>query len=64
MDNHNIDALFMRGCPQERRKNKGSWERSKSKGRPKSPGKGIRKWWKCGKHGHYKKDCISKNDEK
>ena len=39
MDNHNMDALSVRGLPQERNKNKGSGGRSKSKGRYKSPGK-------------------------
>ena len=38
--------------------------RSKSKGRSKSPGKGIRKCWKCSKVVHYKKDYRSKNVEK
>ena len=56
MDNHSMDALSVRGRPQERNKNKGSEGRSKSKGRSKSLGKGLRKCWKCGKDGHYKKD--------
>ena len=64
MDNHSVDALSVRGRPQERNKNKGYWGRSKSKGRSKSPGKGIRKCWKCGNVGHYKKNCRSKNVEK
>ena len=56
MDNHSMDALSVRGLPQERNKNKGSGGRSKFKGRSKSPRKGIRKCWKCGKAGHY---CYS-----
>ena len=38
--------------------------RYKLKGRSKSLEKGIRKCLKCGKDGHYKKDCRSKNVEK
>ena len=45
-------------------KRKGSRGRYKSKGRSKSPRKGIRKCWKCGKDGNYQKDCRSKNVEK
>ena len=58
MDNHTMDDLSMRGCPQDRNKNKGSG------GRSKSPGKGVRKCWKCDKYGNYKKDYRSKNVEK
>ena len=64
MDNHNMDSLSMRGIPQERKQIRDMGGGFKSKGRSKSPGKGIRKCWKWGKVGHYKKDCISKNANK
>ena len=64
IDNHSMDALFVRGLPRDRNKNKGYVGRFKCKGRSKSLGKGIRKCWKCGKARHYKKDCRSKNVEK
>ena len=64
MDNHITDTLSVRGLPQERKKNKGSGGRSKSKGTSKSPGKGISKCQKCGKVGYYKNECRSKNVEK
>jgi hypothetical protein len=38
--------------------------RSKSKGRSKSPGKFVRVCWRCGKEGHYKKQCRSKVEKK
>jgi hypothetical protein len=64
MDGHNTDALFVRGCTQDRNPGKPSGWRSKSTGRSKSPRKYLRKCWKCGKIGHYKKDCKSKKVEK
>jgi hypothetical protein len=64
MDGHSTDALFVRGCTQERNHGKPSGRRSKSTGRSKSPGKSLRKCWKCGKTRHYKKDCKSKKVEK
>jgi hypothetical protein len=64
MDGHSTDALFVRGCTQDRNPSKSSGGRSKSTGRSKSPGKSLRKCWKCGKTGHYKKYCKSKKVDK
>ena len=64
MDNHSMYALSVRGHPLERNTNKGYGGIYKSKGRSKSPGKGIRKCWKCGKVRHHKKDCRYKSVEK
>jgi hypothetical protein len=36
----------------------------KSKGRSKSPGKFVKVCWRCGKEGHYKKQCRSKSVER
>jgi hypothetical protein len=64
MDGHNKDALFVRGSTQDMNPSKPLGWRSKSIGRYKSLGKSLRKCWKCGKTGHYKKDCKSKKVEK
>ena len=64
MEGQNGDALSIRGRSQNRNKNKVSNGRSKSRGRSKSPGKFVKVCWKCGKEGHYKKECRSKAPEK
>jgi hypothetical protein len=64
MDGHITDSLFVRGHTQDKNPSKPSGWRSKSTGRSKSPEKSLRKCWKCGKIGHYKKYCKSKKVEK
>jgi hypothetical protein len=64
MEGHSTYALFARGRSQERNKSTFSSGRYKSKGRSKSPGKFGRVCWRCGKEGHYKKQCRSKVEKK
>jgi hypothetical protein len=64
MDGHNTDDLFVRGRTQDKNLGKSSGGRSKSIGRSKSPGKYLRKCWKCGKTRNYKKYCTSNNVDK
>ena len=52
-------ALFARGHSQERNRSKSASGRSKSKGRSKSPRKFVKICWRCGKEGHYRKQCRS-----
>jgi hypothetical protein len=56
-------VLFIRGCPYKN-KNKSFGGTYKSRGRFEYLGQSIRRCWKCGKFGHYKKDCISKKVDK
>eukprot|EP00253_Pinus_taeda_P006039 PITA_06039 len=65
MDNQNGDALSVRGWSQNRKQNKSSSGRSKSRGRSKSPGKPTKVvCWKCGKEGHFRRECKSKAPDK
>jgi hypothetical protein len=64
MEGQSTDALFARGRSQEINRSKSSSGRSKSKGRSKSPRKFVKVCWRCGKEGHYKKQCRSKIEKK
>ena len=64
MESQNVDALSVRsGRPKERRRYIG--ERSKSRDRPKSLGDPLKTGCqKCGKPGHFKRNCRSKSIER
>jgi hypothetical protein len=64
MDGHSTNALFVRGCTQDRNPGKSLGGTYKSTSRSKSPGKSLRKYQKCGKTGHYNKDHKSNKVEK
>ena len=64
MEGHSTYALIARGCFQDRNISNSSSGRSKSKGRSKSPGNFVKVCWRCGKEGHFKKQCRSKNVER
>jgi hypothetical protein len=64
MEGQSTDALFARGRSQERNRSNFSSGRYNSKGRSKSPGKFVRVCWRCGKEGHYKKQCRYKVEKK
>jgi hypothetical protein len=57
------DALMVRGHRLNRDKGKFSSRKSKLKGRSKSLVQSMRRCWKCGKVGHYKRDCKLKVTE-
>lgn len=61
MESQSGDALSVRGRSHNRNTNKSSSGRSISRERSKSPRKHVKVvCWKCGKEGHYKRDCKSK----
>jgi hypothetical protein len=60
MEGQSTNALFVRGHSQERNRYKSSSGRFKSKGRSKFSGNFVKVCWRCGKDGHYKKQCIYK----
>jgi hypothetical protein len=64
MEGQSIDALFARGHSQERNRPKSSSGRFKSKGKSKSPRQFVKVCWRCGKEGHFKKQCRSKSVER
>jgi hypothetical protein len=64
MDSQSTNALFVRGRTQDINHIKSLGGISKSTNRSKSPGKYLRKCWKCGKTGHYKKYCKYKKVDK
>jgi hypothetical protein len=64
MDSQSTNSLSVRGHPRYRNNNKYSSGRYKFIGRYKYPGKYFKKYWKCGKVGHYKKDCRYTNVDK
>jgi hypothetical protein len=64
MEGHSTYAIFARGYSQERNRSKSSSGRSKSKGRYKSLGKFVKVYVRCGKEGHYNKQCRSKVEKK
>jgi hypothetical protein len=49
MEGQSTNALFARGCSQERNRSKSSSGISKSKGRSKSPRNFVKVCWRCGK---------------
>jgi len=59
MEGKSTDELFTRGCSRERNRSKSSTGRSISNGIYKSLEKNLKVYWRCGKEGHYRKQCRS-----
>jgi hypothetical protein len=64
MEEQSTYALFAIRLPHERNIYKSSSGRYNSKGRSKSLRKFVKLCWRCGKQGHYKKQCISKVEKR
>jgi hypothetical protein len=64
MEGKSIDTLFARGFSHERNRSKFLSGRYNSKGISKSPRIFLKVCWRCGKEGHYKKQCRFKVEKK
>jgi hypothetical protein len=64
MEGQSTDALFARERSQERNRSNSSSGRPIFKSRYKYTRKFVKVCWRCGKEGHYKKQCRSKFEKK